>query len=96
MTKTSPAQPRERLEALGTVLAEIASGIRCAQEALIESEQSAGTAYLVAQALGRLGWMADQGCVLAGTAFPPVVGDAYAWLLIPPALASLRGRTAGK
>ena len=73
----------DRLEALRELLAEIANGIRVAQESLSESENLANTAYVVADSLGRLGWLADQGCVVAGEDFPPCLGDARAWLRIP-------------
>ena len=71
----------QRLSALHDHLAEIAAGIRAAQMALIGSAEIADTAYLVSSTLGRLGWMADQGCVMAGADVPPVVGDATAWML---------------
>ena len=45
----------DRLEALRELLAEIANGIRVAQESLGESENLANTAYVVADSLGRLG-----------------------------------------
>jgi hypothetical protein len=73
----------DRLEALRELLAEIANGIRVAQESLSESENLSNTAYVVADSLGRLGWLADQGCVVAGDDFPPCLGDARAWLRIP-------------
>jgi hypothetical protein len=90
MTKMTPAEARARLEALGEVLEEIASGIRNAQQVLVETEDLVNTAYLVAHTLGRRGWMADQGCVVAGAELPPAVGDAHAWLLIPKALSGER------
>lgn len=71
----------QRLSALHDHLAEIATGLRAAQMALIGSSPNDDTAYLVSSTLGRLGWMADQGCVLAGADEPPVVGDATAWIL---------------
>ena len=73
----------DRLEALRELLAEIANGIRVAQESLSESENMANTAYVVADSLGRLGWLADQGCVVAGEEYPPCLGDARAWLRVP-------------
>ncbi len=73
----------ERLEALRDELTEIASGIRSAQWAFLDSSDMANTAYLVACTLGRLGWMTDQACVLAGDEVPPVVGDAEAWMRHP-------------
>jgi len=82
MTKMTPSVTRARLEALRELLVEIASGIRNVQEALVESEDLANTSYLVTHTLGRLGWMADQGCVIAGAESPPVVGDVQAWLML--------------
>jgi hypothetical protein len=83
MAKTN-LRKSQRLEALGGLLAEIASGIRTAQDALVESEGSGNTVALVVDSLGRLGWMADQGCAVASDEYPPVVGDAHAWLRSPP------------
>jgi hypothetical protein len=83
MAKTK-LRKAQRLEALGGLLAEIASGIRTAQDALLESEGSGNTAALVVDSLGRLGWMADQGCAVASDEYPPIVGDAHAWLRSPP------------
>ena len=83
MAKTN-LRKSQRLEALGGLLAEIASGIRTAQDALLESEGSGNTVALVVDSLGRLGWMADQGCAVASDEYAPVVGDAHAWLRSPP------------
>jgi hypothetical protein len=38
-------------------------------------------AYLVADALDRIGWIADQATVVAGSTHPKVGGDADGWLL---------------
>jgi len=72
-----------RLEALHTLLTEIAFGLRNAREGILDSEGSANTVHLVADFLSQLGWMADQGCAIAGDTCPQVVGDAHAWLLSP-------------
>ena len=73
----------ERLESIRELLSEIANGIRIAQESLFESENLANTAYLLTHSLGRLGWLADQGCVVAGEDFPPVLGNERAWFKSP-------------
>lgn len=83
----------QRLEVLCKLLAEIASGIRTAQDALLERQDSGSTVALVIDSLGRLGWMADQGCAVAGDAYAPIVGDAHAWLRSPQLLEDLRKYT---
>jgi hypothetical protein len=91
MSKGKPSKA-QRLEALRELLEEIACGIRNAQEGLLESENPGTTVSLVVDTLGRLGWMADQGCVIAGQPAAPVVGGAHAWLRTPEFLARLKRR----
>ncbi len=73
----------KRLEALRILLAEVSCGIRNAQQGLLEHEESSNNIYLVADVLGRLGWLVERGCVVAGYESPPVVGSADAWMLSP-------------
>jgi hypothetical protein len=72
---------RQRLEVLSELFAEAASGIRTVQDALQESEEQRNTTYMAVAALGRLGWIAEQGCLIAGYEWTPVVGGPDAWLL---------------
>ncbi|MFG6412714.1 hypothetical protein ACG02S_02260 [Roseateles sp. DC23W] len=81
----------QRLEILRELLTEIASGIRDAQQGLLETAATGNSGSLIANSLARLGWMADQGCVVAGDDSPPVVGDAFAWLMCPQ-LAATTGK----
>lgn len=71
----------QRIEIICELLAEVVPGIRAIQGALTESEDQSNLVSLAVAALGRLGWIAEQSCVIAGYALAPVVGPADAWLL---------------
>ena len=75
-----------RLDILSELLSDIACSIRNAQQELADEDCSANRIQLVADVLGRLGWLAGQGCVVANDVFYPVVGDAHAWMLRPALL----------
>jgi hypothetical protein len=70
-----------RLACLERLCTNLAGGINTARNALREGAEDTNIAFLVADALDRLGWMADQAAVVAGSEIPPVVGDADSWIL---------------
>ncbi len=76
----------QRLDILGELLVEIACGLRNVQQALTDEDYTANTLALVVDVLGRLGWLADQGCVVVRDTYSPVVGDAHDWMLRPELL----------
>jgi len=83
-----------RLEIIRELLLEVVPGIRTVQDALQGSEETS-VSYMAVAALGRLGWIAEQGCVIAGYEFAPVVGSADAWLLGPANVLSKLRTTGG-
>ena len=77
----SALQPEARLACLQQLATRLASGINNACTVLRDNAEDPTAAHLVCDALERLGWMADQAAVVAGSALPPVCGDADQWLL---------------
>lgn len=52
-----------------------------ARVVLHEHADDGNVGHLVANALDRIGWMADQASVVAGASLPSAGGDADGWLL---------------
>lgn len=76
------SQESKRLELLGRMCSNMAMTIANAREVLRDNAESADTAYLVADVLDRVGWIADQATVVAGTEkYPMTCGDADGWML---------------
>lgn len=81
MASTTVSNEAQRLEALRLLCSEMASGISSIRTILRGNAEDASAAYLAADALDRIGWMADQATVLAGEDAPLHGGDAFGWLL---------------
>jgi len=77
----SAAQAALRLECLQRLCSQIATSINCARRVLRSNSDDAEAAYLVADALDRLGWMADRATAVAGSGGVLVGGDADGWVL---------------
>ncbi len=77
----SALQPGARLACLQQIATRLASGINNALTVLRDNAEYPDAAHLVCDALERLGWMADQAAMVAGSTLPPVCGDADQWLL---------------
>jgi len=75
--------PQLRLQCLEAICSDIATGINSARNVLRDNAEDATAAYLIADALDRLGSMADRATVVAGARIPSVVGDAEAWIFGP-------------
>jgi hypothetical protein len=76
-----PEQAAARFLKLATLCQRIAGDINVARVVLRDGAENADTAYLVADVLDRIGWMADQASVVAGAKYPVVCGDADGWML---------------
>ncbi|HEX7687917.1 MAG TPA: hypothetical protein VF453_09430 [Burkholderiaceae bacterium] len=77
----SAGDAQARLAAAQQIFGRLANGILTATSVLRDNSEDANAAHLAADALERLGWMADQGSVLAGEPRPPVNGEADEWML---------------
>lgn len=70
-----------RLHCLQAMCTSIAEDILTARNALQGNAEDSDVAYLVADALGRVGWMAEQASVVAGSTRCGIGGDAAGWML---------------
>lgn len=81
-TNTVPTQTAElRLECLEALCSQIASGILTAKTVLRNNAEDADAANIVADALDRLGWMADRAAKVAmAERNVPVAGEIENWV----------------
>lgn len=71
-----------RLDCLEALCSQLASGIYTAKSVLRSNAEDADTAHLVADALDRLGWLADRAAGVASSrSKPPVAGAIENWVL---------------
>lgn len=84
-----------RFECLQAMCSQIATGTNNARTVLRDNAEDANVSYLVANALDRLGWMADRAAVVAGSDVPMVAGDAEGWILGEDVQDALRKIEAG-
>jgi hypothetical protein len=72
-----------RLQALERLCGDISSAIHRARHVLRENAEDPEAAYLVADALDRVGWMADKAVKLTGFATEATVSGAEEWMFGP-------------
>ena len=72
----------QRLAALASMLGEIVSDVHAARQTLFDDQQLSDQAYVTAQLLGKVGWMAERAATLAGET-TSIYGGADDWLLSP-------------
>lgn len=82
MADTIP-NAQQRLRVLQLMCEGMASDILNTHTALCNAPDDEALALLVADALERLGWLADQAAVVAGCPRPPIGGGARFWMLGP-------------
>lgn len=79
-----------RLAICREVCSDLASQIATAQDLLLNRAEDPNVAHVIAESMGRWGWMAERAAVLAGRPGALIKGDADAWLLPPLVLAALQ------
>lgn len=77
----SLSHPEDRLECLKDICGRLAQGLANALDTLRNNAEDPAVVHLVADALERLGWMADCATVVAGDSRPMVRGDAAGWMM---------------
>ena len=70
-----------RLEVIRDLLEQVVPGIRTIQCALEEADESSNLVYIAVAALGRLGWITEHTCLIAGFDGGSIVGTADYWHL---------------
>lgn len=71
-----------RLEVLLDLSGQIATSVNMARCVLKDNAEDASAAYLVADVLGRVGWLVDQVSLIAGgTCGNQANGDAFDWMI---------------
>ncbi len=80
MATQTVSNPELRLATLAKLCSEIASSIESARSVLRDDAENARTAHLVADALDRVGWLAERATRLTGAKACPV-NTLDGWLL---------------